>query len=121
MTLSVNVWVWADESRDGIRFLEFPTDGSDLAGTEVTRTGLWGSPVVRSLGAIFLPRLADGDLWVSDDEVEAFIAECDLLLANLATIASALDHREDYIRFRLTNMINAGRRALQAGGGVAVQ
>lgn len=76
--------------------------------------------LLSSLGAEFLPQLADGDLWVSEDEVESFAVECALLLANCAVIAVASGYEEDYIQFRLTNMIDAAHRAREAGGGVVV-
>jgi hypothetical protein len=120
VTLSVDVWVVDETDTGKIRILEVPEGDSDLAGFEVTRTKLWGSPVVRSLGAALLPQLAEGDLWVSHDLVEAFAAECARLLANLAMIAAASGYGEDYVQVRLTNMLVAARRAFQVGGGVVV-
>jgi hypothetical protein len=120
MSLSVHVWV-VDETEPGkVRVLAAPPGASTLAGFEATRTKLWGSPVVRSLGVSLLPQLAEGDLWVSNDQVEAFAAECALVLANRAAIASASGYDEDYIESRLTNMVDAARRALDAHGGVVV-
>ncbi|GAA4608002.1 hypothetical protein GCM10023107_84390 [Actinoplanes octamycinicus] len=116
----MDVWVADEAGPDKICILEVPSGHSDLAGFERTRTELWGSPVVRSLGAAFLPRLAEGDLWLANDEVEAFAAECALLLTNRTKIASTSGYREDYIHGRLTNMVDAARRAIQACGGVVV-
>jgi hypothetical protein len=121
MTLSVDVWVVDETEPEKIRILEGSIPGSDLAGVETTRTELWASTAVRSLGAVFLPQLAEGNLWVSNDEVEAFATECTRLLANRTMIASKSGYGEDYIQFRLTNMVHAARRALQAGGGVVVR
>ena len=120
MTLSVDVWVVDETEPDKIRVLAVPPDASDSAGVETTRTELWGSPAVRSLGASLLPRLAEGDLWVSNAQVEAFAAECALVLANRTAIASASGYGEEYIEFRLTNMVDAARRALDVHGGVVV-
>lgn len=120
VTLTVDVWVVDETCPGGVRILEVPAGASDLAGFEKTRTDLWGSAVVRSLGAEFLPQLAGSDLWVNHEEVEAFTAECSLLLANGALIAAAVGYGEDYIRFRLANMVDAARRAGRAGGGVVV-
>jgi hypothetical protein len=120
VSLSVNVWVVDETDPDKIRILEVPDGRSDLAGSERTRTELWGSSFVRSLGAAFLPQLVGGDLWLAHDEVEAFAAECALLLANRTMIASASGYRADYIHGRLTNMVDAAHRAIQAGGGVVV-
>ena len=120
MTLTVDVWIVDDEHPGGTRILAVPEGVSDLAGFERTRSELWGLAAVRSLGAAFLPQLADSDLWVGIDEVEAFAAECAVLLANLPVIAAASGWGEDFIKFRLTNMADAARRARQAGGGVVV-
>lgn len=120
MSLSVDVWV-VDETRpSGIRILGVPVGASDLAGFESTRTRLWGSPAVRSLGAVLLPRLATAHLWLSGDEVMAFAAECALLLAHRTMLASASGYDEDYLEARLTNMVDAAGRALEVGGGVVV-
>ncbi|MFE7395037.1 hypothetical protein ACFU9K_49015, partial [Streptomyces sp. NPDC057582] len=58
---------------DGKRqVLEVPEGCSDLAGFERWRTSVWGSEVVRSLGATFFPVLADADLQVAAGQVPEF-------------------------------------------------
>ena len=64
-----------------------PPEG--IAGFESTRRDLWAAPIVVSLGARYLPRLADGDLWIEGADREGLRAECELLLANLPAICSA--------------------------------
>lgn len=120
MSLTVDVWVVDQEKVSGRRILDVPPNASDLAGFERTRRTLWGTAAVRSLGAAFLPRLADGDLWVDVDEVAAFAAECAMLLAERAAITAATGYGEDFLEFRLANMIAAAQRARSAGGGVVV-
>jgi hypothetical protein len=116
----VDVWVVDEKSASGRRILDVPDGVSDLAGFERTRTTLWGSAAVRALGAEFLPRLAGDDLWVGVDEVAAFAAECELLLAHLPALCAGCGYGEDYLAFRLSNMVAAARRATAAGGGVVV-
>jgi hypothetical protein len=120
VSLSVDVWVPDESAPGGTRVLDVPEGSSDLAGFESTRTGLWGSPAVRELGAVLLPRLARGDLWLSGDEVGAFAAECALLLAHRAMLAAASGYDEGYLVARITNMADAAARALRVGGGVVV-
>ncbi|WP_230423502.1 hypothetical protein [Streptomyces radicis] len=60
MSLSVDVFVV--EAGGAIRVLDVPAGCSDLAGFERWRTTVWGSDAVRSLGARFLPVLAEADL-----------------------------------------------------------
>jgi hypothetical protein len=120
VSLTVDVWIVDRAHAGGRRILGVPPDASDLAGFERTRTTLWGSAAVRALGAALLPLLADGDLWVAAEEVEAFAAECALLLDERAAIADATGYGQDYIEFRLANMIGAAQRARLAGGGVVV-
>ncbi|MEU4689101.1 hypothetical protein [Actinoplanes sp. NPDC023714] len=118
MSLAVDVWTVGDDGESHV--LDVPPGVSDLAGFESCRTGLWGSPAVRSLGAVFLPRLAHGDLWVANEDVAAFAAECDLVRAHSAALAEATPYDDDYIRARLTNILAAASRATRLGGGVVV-
>ncbi|GAA3823720.1 hypothetical protein GCM10023083_66210 [Streptomyces phyllanthi] len=106
--------------------LDVPEGCSDLAGFERWRTAVWGSEVVRSLGARFLPVLADGDLQVEPGQVTEFLAECALLRDNLGRIVAGTDpvrtveeHRET-ISARLANIEDAARRAGAMGAGVLV-
>ncbi len=61
------------------RILDAPDDRDESAGFENRRTRVWGSPVVRSLGAVLLPDLAERDLEVPPDQVPALLSECLLL------------------------------------------
>jgi len=130
MSLSVDVYV--PRAEGGIEVLDVPPGCSDAAGWERWRTEVWGSEPVRSLGARFLPRLADEDLTVAPDEVPAFVAECDLIRTHLERIAehmraepetgprkSRSEHAED-VRRRLDNIVDAARRALDVEGGVII-
>ena len=120
MTLLVHVWVRDDEQAGGSRILDAPEGVSELAGFERTRRLLWGSETVRNLGATFFPQLDGSDLWVLPEEVEAFVAECALLAAELPRLAEASGLDEDYIGTRLGFIAAAAERARGVGGGVVV-
>lgn len=118
--------------------------GSLAAGFENWRTGVWGSPQVRALGAEYFPRLAVADLYVDAGEVTAFLRECALLRANLDAIAAAVDLSRqpgvavnmvtglvaamsdspevfrEHISLCLANIEAAARRALEIGGEVVI-
>ncbi|TKA08352.1 hypothetical protein [Actinacidiphila oryziradicis] len=124
MSLLVDVFVI--EESGATRFLDVPPESSDMAGFEIWRTVVWGSEAVRSLGARFLPRLADGDCEVAPDQVQDFLTECALVREKLALIALRMDparsreHHMYEVGIRLDNFVDAGRRAQQAGGGVLI-
>jgi hypothetical protein len=102
MSLLVHVFVLDADGK--MQLLEEPRGVSDLAGFENWRTQVWGSEVVRSLGARFFPALADGDLEVAAGQVPAFKDECLLLRENLETIvtqtAAGRTAEEHRTRFR---------------------
>ncbi|MFI0357931.1 hypothetical protein [Actinomadura sp. 9N407] len=118
MSLLVDVFVM-NEAGERV-LLDSPADGSHLAGHERMRTMLWGSEAVRELGARYLPVLADGDLWVDPGDVPSFLSECELIRTNIPALAAATERSEEYISFRLNNIIQAARRAIDLGGGVVV-
>lgn len=115
MTLCVDVFVVGPDGERTV--LDVPPGHSDLAGFERWRTLVWGAPEVRDLGARFFPVLAERDLEVEPDEVPAFLAECALLRANLAVLGP---DPYDQVAFRLGNIEQAARRALEVCGGVLV-
>ncbi|MGW2177748.1 hypothetical protein ACWCXX_06545 [Streptomyces sp. NPDC001732] len=118
MTLLVHTFVY-DEKGDW-RLLDDPDDGGDMAGFESSRTKLWGSECARALGARFLPRLADENMFVEPGEVEDFLAECELLHGNTAVLGAHSGYGEDYVVARLGNINRAALRARAVGGGVLV-
>jgi len=73
-------------------FLRGETLGESLAaGPENWRTSVWGSPQVRTLGAVYFPQLAEGDLRVTAGDLPAFLQECALLSEHLDAIAGGVD------------------------------
>ncbi|MET7418147.1 hypothetical protein [Dactylosporangium sp. NPDC005555] len=120
MSLSVHIWIYDSDKPGGYRIPDVPDDVSEAAGPEVARTILWGSEAAHGLGATFLPQLAERDLRVQPDDVEAFAQECAVLTANLAVLSAASGFDEDRIQAYLGNFVGAAGRARQAGGGVLI-
>lgn len=124
MSLSVDVFVVGADGE--MQVLDVPAGCSDLAGFERWRTAVWGSEMVRSLGASFFPVLANDDLRVEAQQVQAFLAECVLLRKNLEQIAAntdavrTVDEHRRLISQRLANIEDAARRAREMGGGVLI-
>ncbi|MGW2086678.1 hypothetical protein [Streptomyces sp. NPDC001880] len=118
MTLLVHTFVY--DERGECRLLDDPDDGSDMAGFESCRTKLWGSELARTLGARCLPGLAADDLCVQPEDIEEFLAECELLRGHTARLGAVGGYREDYVAARLANITRAALRARSVGGGVLV-
>lgn len=124
MSLGVHAYRRDEEGKQESLVLE-RTGGGDptLFGFEVCRTELWGAPCMEELGAILLPGLAEHDLNVEGAELEDLKREAEHLLANLSTISAATGYREDFIAFRLENLLLAVERALaveRGQGGIVV-
>ncbi|MFE1438553.1 hypothetical protein [Streptomyces sp. NPDC058739] len=124
MSLLVDVFV---RDADGeMRVLDVPDDVYRSGGFESWRTTVWGSEVVRSLGARFLPVLAETDLEVEADQVPEFRSEVALLRAHLEAIARetaracAVEEQRRRIEQRLRIMEDCAGRAAGIGGGVLV-
>ncbi|MER5428794.1 hypothetical protein [Streptomyces sp. NPDC002588] len=106
--------------------LDVPEGCNDSAGFEVWRETVWGSEAVRSLGARFLPVLAESDLYVEADEVADLLDEVALLRANLELIAATtrrpreLVEHESGIELRLDNIEATALRARDLGAGVVI-
>lgn len=118
MTLLVHTYLRRADGGDD--FLDDPPDGRDMAGFESCRTRLWGAEPVRALGARYFPQLATDNLYVEPEDVEDFLAECELLRPHVAVLAAHGGYRADYVAERLANITAAGVRALGVGGGVIV-
>ncbi|MFJ8699551.1 hypothetical protein [Streptomyces ardesiacus] len=108
------------------RILDAPDDRDEFAGFENRRTRVWGSPVVRSLGAVLLPDLAERDLEVPPDQVPALLSECLLLrkkpeevVANTEPVRSVAEHRSASDD-RLSTLVAVAGRAQAPGGGVVI-
>jgi len=91
-----------------------------LGGVELTRTTLWGSTAVASLGAKYLPRLAHEALWVAHEELDEFVRECTHLLENAGRLAAQTPWDGGYIVRCLRNFVAAAVSARTDGGGIVI-
>jgi hypothetical protein len=141
MSLTVTVFVRDSSGRTAE---DAALGGSLAAGFENWRTQVWGSPLVRALGAKYFPRLDGADLCFDAGEAAAFLGECALLREHLDAIAAAVDlsrqqgiavniatghvtavskSREVFqnqVSLRLANIEAAARRALEIGGELVI-
>lgn len=142
MSLAVRAFVIDMSGK--VTTLPEPSDASQLAGFENWRTQVWGSDVVRALGATIFPQLAVRDLYVMPGrQLNDFRRECRLLRAHLDEIAAAVDltsqqgvtvttagvirpgeSRESLrtvLSQRLANIEAAIRRAKKVRGGICIE
>lgn len=124
--MSLLVEVFVREPDGGIRILDVPDDVYQSGGFESWRTTVWGSEFVRSLGARFLPVLAEQDLYVEAGDVPEFQREVALLRSRLDEVTHGTarprtveEHRHQ-IETRLRIMEESARKALEIGGGVLI-
>jgi hypothetical protein len=95
--------------------------GHYMAGVERARWDLWGSEAVRRRGARFLPQLADSDLWVAAEELDAFVAEVSALQAALDDLRAELGRGPDcLLPHYLGNLLRAAAYARVRSGGVNI-
>jgi hypothetical protein len=120
MTLTVFSF-WNDPEMGTRQSFMDSAKGRSMAGVEQARWDLWGSEAVRRRGATFLPRLAQGDLWVENEELDAFEKEVATLMTGLAGLHSELDYRVDMLAHYLDNFLRASEHARSMGGGVCIQ
>ncbi|WP_208898593.1 hypothetical protein [Streptomyces incarnatus] len=118
MSLSVDVVVRGPNG--GFEVLDVPEGCNDSAGFESWRWKVWGSEVVRSLGARYLP-LLDGDwMEVPTEELPRFLEEIALLRTHLDMICAALGEHPYGIASRLDNIEAATLRARRLGARVLI-
>ena len=124
--MSLLVEVFVREPDGGIRILDVPDDVYRSGGFESWRRTVWGSEFVRSLGARFLPVLADDDLYVEAEDVPEFRREVALLRSRLDELAhgterpGTVEERRHQIETRLRIIEDSIRKALEIGGGVLI-
>ncbi len=84
-----------------------------------TRTSSLGA--VRRRGAKFLSMLAESDLWVAPEELEAFAAEVRMLLADVDGLGTDLGWEPDSsLPHYLHNFLRAAEHARARNGGVNI-
>jgi hypothetical protein len=92
MSLVVSAY-WRDPATGETEEFTDWEQGHHMAGVERARWELWGSEAIRKRGAKFLPQLADSNLWVTPEELDAFVAEVQWLLADVDGLRAELDDR----------------------------
>ncbi|MGW1751194.1 hypothetical protein ACWCRD_37415 [Streptomyces sp. NPDC002092] len=124
--MSLLVEVFVREPDGEMRILDVPDEVYRSGGFESWRTTVWGSEFVRSLGARFLPTLADDDLYVEAGDVPEFRREVALLRSRLDELAHGTErprtveeHRHQ-IDTRLRIIEESIRKAREIGGGVLI-
>jgi hypothetical protein len=119
MTLSISIFKSDPASGENgpPRLIE---GAGGLAGVELTRTTLWGSRAVASLGGRYLPRLAHEDLWIAPAELDDFALECTHLLENAGALAAETQWDESYIVRCLQNFVAAVACAKTEEGGIVI-
>ena len=100
--------------------LDLIEPGKELAGFESWRTEVYNSTIVKSLGAKFLPTLANSNLYVHNQEIEDFETEVKLLLDNVNDISNSINIDYKIIEFRLNNILQAIARAIKQNGGIII-
>ena len=120
MTLVVSAnWIDA-ESGEEIDFTDWD-DGHHMAGPESARQELWGSEVIKRLGAKCLPQLSDSDLFVGNERLDELEREVYLLGDNVDLIRSELKRNDDCaLPHYLANFLRAIKIARQHGGGISI-
>ena len=96
---------------------------NDAAGFESYRKKLWGSQSLVSRGATFFPQLADGDLWVFPNDLDAFRAECSMVHDAAHDIASELwskPEQSEHIRAYIARFYAAIGLAVERNAGVCI-
>ena len=94
--------------------------GDALVGSEATRTELWGTEVIRSLGLKLLPTLAYADLEVAGHQILDLEVEVNAVQDNVALIASHVPLDEYSILAITRNILKAIDRAKKVEGGVVI-
>lgn len=118
--VSISVDVYLRNDSGNLVILTTPPEESDLVGHDDTRHTLWGSPAVRALGATVVVGLAQGDVWVDFGRLDELVADCELIGKHLADVAAAAGRSEDYLRFRVGNLLAAAERARAHRAGVVI-
>ncbi|MEV4138353.1 hypothetical protein AB0J72_40065 [Dactylosporangium sp. NPDC049742] len=87
--MSLNITMARPTTDGTLTFRDVPPGVDASAGGESTRQWLYSSQIVRDLGAVYLPRLADDRLVVPPEETVAFLRECARVLAELPAVPAA--------------------------------
>ena len=119
MTLTVSVYrKTASGELHDVELQPGPAGGEpSLFGFERCRTTLWGASFTRDLGLALLPGLAEGNIYATGEALPRLRQEAEFLLQRRAELEHATGYREDYIEFRLGNLLRAIAQAEAIEGG----
>ena len=98
MSLIVSVYEIDRQSGTRLADINLPP-GEELGGFESWRETVWGSNKTIDLGAIFLPRLKETDLYIEGEDLAESVRECQMFIEYY--------HDNKSVRHRLNNYIKA--------------
>ncbi|GAA2873548.1 hypothetical protein Acy02nite_31310 [Actinoplanes cyaneus] len=121
--MSLSIHIISEGPDDQYAFEETPYGIFDGVGSE----RLWAAPVIRELGATYLPQLTHGYLRVRSEETGDFLRECATLLAHAPQITAATleaptiyTAHEHYVERNLSTMIYMTFHARRNEGGILI-
>jgi hypothetical protein len=120
MSLVISAF-WVDPETGETREFTDWDEGHYMAGLERARHDLWGSAAVKHRGAVFLPQLAESNLWVGPEDLPAFVSEVNGLLADLDALRAELGRGPDCtLPHYLDNFLRAAEYARNRNGGINI-
>jgi hypothetical protein len=117
MSLSISVIVTRDLEEEDIEL----EPGRELLGFEEYRHSLWGAPIMRTLGLLLLPTLANHfGFELKDEELKYLQREAEIVRDNAVLIAAETGIEASRIRQYSENLLNAIQVARKHLGSVSV-
>ena len=118
-----------DHHRELLQLLKDSETWRTVAGPEVWRTEVYGSPKAKALGLTLLPSLTRRNLNVQGTELDRLAWEIEALSRNVdlfdvvtpLVVASALRTQSEEMLLRFQNIVNAVAEAKQLNGGVEIK
>jgi hypothetical protein len=118
MSLAVSVFVFDKEGEEFEIELE---EGKDLAGFESSRYKLYGSELAENLGLKLLSQLKHHDLWgIKDEKLNELENELKIILENIKAFSQVSEFKEEYIKWRVQNILDAVQIARKVNGAVVI-
>jgi len=118
MSLIVCVYVY---DRNGVKTEIELGQAKDLAGFESSRDKLYGSELAEKLGLKLLPQLKSQDLYeIKGEQLNELERELNIIIENLNQFSEVSGFKQDYIKVRVENIINAVQTAGKVDGVVYI-
>jgi hypothetical protein len=86
---------------------QIPAPYNDLFGFEVYRKTVWGSNVMKELGCKLIASLSETDIFAYGEDLQELKRECHVILSNIDHVVNRGIEREDFIVFRINNVLEA--------------